>query len=114
MADDEVNEEQQEQLVVSELWALAKPPIPEGGEDDEGDNKSTRKVVAPGAKVGKLIKSRSGRKLRRKSGRSCSTHQKKNPKPRTKTRHRSQPPTSLCSKRCQSTTKNGECVVKAS
>ena len=56
MADDEVNEEQQEQLVVSELWALAKPPIPEGGEDDEGDNKSTRKVVAPGAKVGKLIK----------------------------------------------------------
>jgi radial spoke head protein 1 len=55
MAEEEVNEEQQEQLVVSELWALAKPPAPETADDEDVESK-TKKVAAPGAKIGKLIK----------------------------------------------------------
>lgn len=52
MADDENIEQEQVDLGVPEMWALAKPPMPEANDEEE----EPRQVAAPSAKVGKLIK----------------------------------------------------------
>lgn len=49
MADDELNNEEQMDTTVPEMWALAKPPAPEGEDEDAPK-------PAPGPKVGKLVK----------------------------------------------------------
>lgn len=55
MAEEEVIEENIEQIAVSELWSLAKPPSAETGDEDD-ESKAKKAAAAPGAKVGKLIK----------------------------------------------------------
>lgn len=52
MAEEENIEQEQVDLGVSEMWALAKPPIPESNDDDD-DQKGR---AAPPAKMAKLIK----------------------------------------------------------
>lgn len=52
MAEEENIDQEQVELGVPEMWALAKPPVPETNEDDD----EPKNVVAPGAKIGKLIK----------------------------------------------------------
>lgn len=52
MAEEE-NVEEQVDLQVPEMWSLAKPPVPDAGDEEDA---TARRAPAPGAKVGKLIK----------------------------------------------------------
>lgn len=58
MADDEQLNEEQVDTTVPEMWALAKPPLPQvdGDEEMTEEQKKAAEAAAGGAKVGKLIK----------------------------------------------------------